>query len=172
MCRMCRSVNLYSLAADIGLSQTTVCQWLQIKGKLYHFFLQTYHSNFKKRLIKTPKLYFYDTVLACTLINLETAFQVESHYIKGALFENLMILELWKKRVYQDRPPNLFFWRDRTGYEGDIIAEWGGNIHAIKLKSGATFQNSFTKNAQYLKALMNEVKGYVAYMIQQEGLWR
>ncbi len=73
-----------------------------------------------------PKLYFYDTGLACTLLGLEKENQLETHYLKGALFENLIVLEIFKRRLNQGLPANLYFWRDRTGHEVDLLAEWGG----------------------------------------------
>lgn len=102
-------------------------QWLNILEASYLiFFLQPFHQSFNKRLIKMPKLYFYDTGLACTLLGLEKESQLETHYLKGALFENLIVLEIFKKRLNQGLPTNLYFWRDRTGHEVDLLAEWGG----------------------------------------------
>jgi predicted AAA+ superfamily ATPase len=102
-------------------------QWLNILEASYLiFFLQPFHQSFNKRLIKMPKLYFYDTGLACTPLGLEKESQLETHYLKGALFENLIILEIFKKRLNKGLPAYLYFWRDRTGHEVDLLAEWGG----------------------------------------------
>lgn len=73
-----------------------------------------------------PKLYFYDTGLVCSLLGLEKEAQLETHYLKGALFENLVILEFLKGRLNQGLPPNFYFWRDQSGHEVDLLAEWGG----------------------------------------------
>lgn len=111
--RVGQIINLTSLAQDCGISHTTARQWLNILEASYLiFFLQPFYQNFSKRLIKMPKLYFYDTGLACTLLGLEKATQLQTHYLKGALFENLVILEILKKRLNQGLPPNLYFWRD------------------------------------------------------------
>lgn len=169
--RVGQIINLSSLAQDCGISHTTVRQWLNILEASYLiFFLQPFHQNFNKRLIKMPKLYFYDTGLVCTLLGLEKESQLETHYLKGALFENLIILEIVKKRLNQGLPTNLYFWRDRTGHEVDLLAEWGGNIHAIEIKAGSTFQNDFIKNVQYFCELSKVAKGYLIYTGQQNGL--
>ncbi|WP_395462978.1 ATP-binding protein [Wolbachia endosymbiont of Cantharis cryptica] len=168
--RVGQILNLSSLAQDCGISHTTVRQWLNILEASYLiFFLQPFHQNFNKRLIKMPKLYFYDTGLACTLLGLEKESQLETHYLRGALFENLVVLEIFKRRLNQGLPTNLYFWRDRTGHEVDLLAEWGGNIHAIEIKVGSTFQSDFIKNVQYFCELSQIAKGYLIYTGQQNG---
>lgn len=173
--RIGQLVNFSSLAQDAGISHTTARQWLTILEASYiTFTLQPYHKNFNKRLMKMPKLYFYDTGLACNLLGLEKETQVETHYLKGALFENLMVLEVLKGRVNQGLPPNIYFWRDVTGHEVDLIGEWGGIIRAMEIKCGATFQVSYTKNLKYFmelgKQAENEpVYGHLIYTGAQEG---
>jgi uncharacterized protein len=170
--RVGQIINFSSLAQDCGISHTTARQWLTILEASYLiFFLQPFHQNFSKRLIKMPKLYFYDTGLACALLGLEKASQVERHYLKGALFENLVILEILKKRLNQGLTPNLYFWRDQSGYEIDLLAEWGGVIHAAEIKAGSTFQADYIKNLQYFRELSEATKGYLIYSGQQEGLY-
>jgi hypothetical protein len=124
--------------------------------------------------MKMPKIYFYDTGLACTLLGLEKEEQLESHYLKGALFENLIVLEVLKGRINQGLPPHLYFWRDRTGHEVDLIGEWGGRIHAIEIKYGATFQESYIKNLRYFMELCKRhphilLSNYLVYAGAQEG---
>jgi predicted AAA+ superfamily ATPase len=173
--RIGQLINLSSLAQDAGISHTTARQWLTILEASYIIFtLQPYHQNFNKRLMKMPKLYFYDTGLACTLLGIEKEIQLESHYLKGALFENLMILEILKARTNKGLPANLYFWRDRTGHEVDLIGEWGGGIHAIEIKLGATFQGDYIKNLRYFMKLCRNapkevVNGYLIYTGSQEG---
>ncbi|MEM7589138.1 MAG: ATP-binding protein [Myxococcota bacterium] len=174
--RIGQLVNFSSLAQDAGISHTTARQWLTILEASYVVFtLQPYHQNFNKRLMKMPKLYFYDVGLACTLLGLEKEMQVETHYLKGALFENLMVLEILKGRINQGLPPHLYFWRDRSGHEVDVIGEWGGCIHAIEMKCGATFQESYTKNLKYFMKLCKQttkksISSYLIYTGSQEGL--
>jgi len=173
--RIGQLVNFSSLAQDAGISHTTAREWLTILEASYILFtLQPYHQNFNKRLMKMPKLYFYDTGLVCTLLGLEKEEQLETHYLKGALFENLMILEVLKGRMNQGLPPNLYFWRDRTGHEVDLLGEWGGRIHAIEIKSGSTFQASYIKDLRYFMDLCAQaskaaVSSYLIYTGTQEG---
>jgi len=171
--RIGQMINFSSLAQDCGMSHTTVRQWLTLLEASYLiFFLRPFHQNFNKRLIKMPKLYFYDTGLACSLLGLEKESQIDTHYLRGALFENLVILEVLKKRLNSGLPPNLYFWRDRTGHEVDLIAEWGSDIHAIEIKAGQTFQSSYLKNIQYFCELSGTAKGYLVYAGEQTGTYK
>ena len=173
--RVGQIVNLSSLAQDCGISHATARQWLSIlEARYLIFFLQPFHENFNKRLIKMPKLYFYDTGLACTLLGLEKESQLNTHYLRGGLFENLIILEILKKRLNQGLLPNIYFWRDQTGHEIDLVAEWGDTIHSMEIKSGSTFQPDFIKNIQYFQNIAKEsshkiIKGYLMYSGQQAG---
>lgn len=173
--RIGQLVNFTSLAQDAGISPTTARKWLTILEASYILFtLQPYHQNFNKRLMKMPKLYFYDTGLACTLLGLEKEEQLETHYMKGTFFENLVVLEVLKGRMNQGLPPHLYFWRDRTGYEVDLIGEWGGRVHAMEIKRGATFQEAYIKNLQYFMKLSAQkaqipVSSYLIYTGTQEG---
>ncbi len=167
--RVGQLINFSSLAQDAGISHSTASKWLSILEASYVVFtLQPYHQNFNKRLTKMSKLYFYDTGLACMLLGLEKEQQVETHYLKGALFENLMILELFKGRINQGLPPHLYFWRDHTGHEVDLLGEWGGHIYAMEIKCSETFQKSFITNLKYFIQICRdkakeEVSGYLIY---------
>lgn len=162
--RVGQVINLSSLALDCGISHTTARQWLTLLEASYLLFLlPPYYQNFSKRLIKMPKLYFYDTGLACSLLGLEKASQVDTHYLKGALFENLVVLDLLKGRLNRGLPPNLYFWRDQAGHEIDLIAEWGGIVKAIEIKAGATFQSNYVKHIQYFRELLPSAQGYLIY---------
>ena len=168
--RVGQIINFSSLSQDCGISHTTARHWLNILEASYLvFFLQPFYKNFSKRLIKMPKLYFYDTGLVCTLLGLEKEEQLETHYLKGALYENLIILEFLKGRFNQGLPANLYFWRDRSGHEIDLIAEWGGKIKAIEIKSSATFQLEFIKNLQYFCKLSSGIESYLVHNGTQVG---
>ncbi|MDF3054789.1 MAG: family ATPase [Gammaproteobacteria bacterium] len=177
--RIGQLINFSSLAQDAGISHTTAREWLTVLEASYILFtLQPYYQNFNKRLMKMPKMYFYDTGLACALLGLEKEAQIETHYLKGSLFENLVVLEILKGRMNNRLSPNLYFWRDRTGHEVDLIGEWGGHIHAMEIKYGATFQESYGKNLKYFMQLSGE-KGkekstfaYLIYTGSQEGSYR
>jgi predicted AAA+ superfamily ATPase len=169
--RIGQVLNYSSLGQDCGVSHTTVQKWLTILEASYiTFTLQPFHTNVSKRLVKNPKLYFYDTGLACSLLGIERAEQLETHYLKGNLYENLIILELLKARLNRGLIPNLYFWRDLSGREVDIVAEWGGSIKAIEIKMGSTLQPNFVKGVNYFCSLFPQAKGYVLYP-GQEGFY-
>jgi uncharacterized protein len=171
--RIGQIVNFSSLAQDCGISHTTARKWLNILEASYIiFFLQPFYKNFNKRLIKMPKLYFYDTGIACTLLGIEKEQQLETHYLKGALYENLVILELLKGRLNLGLPTNFYFWRDKTGHEIDLVAEWGGVIKAIEIKSSSTFQPDFIKNLNFFQNLAPNSENYLLYNGVQEGMFK
>lgn len=168
--RIGQVINFSSLAQDCGISHTTARKWLNVLEASYIiFFLQPYYKNFNKRLIKMPKLYFYDTGITCSLLGLEKEWQIETHYLKGALYENLVILELLKGRFNIGLPANFYFWRDHTGHEVDLITEWGGIIKAIEIKSNITFQSDFIKNLKYFHSIVSDSRCYLLYNGTQEG---
>ncbi len=113
------------------------------------YLLKPDFNNYVKRLIKAPKLYFYDTGLACSLLNIQNAEQVSTHFLRGGLFENLVINEFIKKSFNQGVEPVLSFWRDSTGNEVDLLHYVDGKPYAYEIKSGATY------NADFLKAFPN-----------------
>jgi Predicted ATPase (AAA+ superfamily) len=132
-------LNMSSLATESGLSLPTVKSWLSILEASYIIFLlQPYHVNFNKRLVKMPKLYFYDTALVCSLLRLTTPDEVYTHYLRGGLFESMIISDLLKNRYNQTLPPNAYFWRDKTGHEIDCVLEEGQKAIPIEIKSTAT----------------------------------
>ncbi len=157
--RMCAGrtgqiLNMTSLANDCGIDQKTVSAWLGILQSSYIIYLlKPYYNNFNKRIMKTPKLYFYDTGVACSLLGIKSAEQIAIHAAKGALFENLIVSELLKKRFNAGEIDNLFYWRDKTGNEVDIITENEGKLTAIELKAGETINNDFFKGLNYFSAL-------------------
>jgi predicted AAA+ superfamily ATPase len=114
-------VNLNSLATDAGISPNTAKSWLSILEASYIiFFLQPYYKNYNKRIIKSPKLYFYDTGLVCSLLGISSADQVKTYHSKGALFENLIITELMKSRLHHGVNPRFYFWQNKTKQEIDL----------------------------------------------------
>lgn len=137
--RIGQLLNLTSLATEAGISLATCKSWLSLLEASYIiFFLQPHHVNFNKRLVKMPKLYFYDTALACHLLRLTHCDDVFDHYLRGGLFESMVIADLLKKRYHRGLPPNLYFWRDKMGHEIDCILEERGALTAIEIKSSST----------------------------------
>ena len=135
-------LNLSSLAVDSGLSTATVKSWLSILEASYIIFLlQPYHVNFNKRVVKMPKLYFYDSSLVCNLLRLTSPEEVLEHYLRGGLFETMVISDLVKNRTNEILPPNAYFWRDKTGHEVDCLLEEGSKIKSYEIKSTSTISS-------------------------------
>ena len=137
-------LNMTSLGNDCGVSHKTVAAWLSVLEAGYVvFLLQPHHQNFGKRLVKTPKLYFHDTGLAAHLLGIHDAEHMAIHSARGTLFENLVISELLKRRYNQGRTANLYFWRNNTGEEVDVVVEHGDKLLPIEVKSGQTYNSDF-----------------------------
>ena len=137
--RVGQLANFSSLGADAGVSHTTAGHWLTVLEASYVVFrLPPFHANIRKRLVKTPKLYFYDVGLASHLIGIEHAGQLSTHPLRGPLFENAVVVEVLKHRFNRGRRSNLSFFRDIHGLECDLLYENGNGMGAIEIKSGAT----------------------------------
>ena len=136
--------NASRIGSDCGLNHGTVTKWLSVLETSYVAFrLQPHHLNFRKRLVKSPKIYFYDVGLAIRLLGIETPQQLITHPMRGALFENWVIVELLKKRYNAGLRSNLSFWRSHTGHEIDLLLENGGRLTPLEIKSGQTFASDW-----------------------------
>jgi hypothetical protein len=132
-------LNLSSLANDCGISHPTARAWLSVLEASYIVFrLPPFFANLGKRLIKSPKLYFYDAGLAATLLNIESPGQLESHPLRGALFETWSVGEIAKAHLHRGRRPRLSFYRDSSGLEIDLILEHGTDVVLVEIKSAQT----------------------------------
>ena len=146
-------LNLTSLANDCGISHTTARTWLSVLEAGYIvFLLPPYYRNFGKRLVKMPKLYFYDTGLASYLLGIQSPDQLSTHALRGALFESFVVTEFLKRRFNEGQPSNMYFWRNNTGDEIDLLIEHGNELQPIEIKSGQTF------TADFLKPLLKWIK--------------
>lgn len=144
--RIGQLLNLSSLANECGISVTAATAWISILEASYIcYLLRPDFNNYAKRLVKTPKLYFYDTGLACSLLEIQNAEQISTHFLRGGLFENLVINEFIKEAYNKGAEPNLTFWRDSTGNEIDLLRTEGGKQYAYEIKSGATYSPDFFK---------------------------
>jgi uncharacterized protein len=140
-----------SLAKDTGASVNTIKGWISIlEAGFIIFLLYPYYRNFGKRVIKSPKLYFTDPGLASFLLGIKSAEQVKTHYMKGALFENLILLELLKRRFNNGKPQDLWFFRDSNQNEVDIVAE-NERLQWIEIKSARTFSADNLKTFRFLQ---------------------
>jgi hypothetical protein len=147
-------LNMASMAADCGISVTTVKRWLSIlETSFIIFLLRPHHRNFNKRLVKSPKLYFLDTGLLCYLLRIQSPEQLTTHAARGAVFESWVVTELLKNYYNRGATPDLYFWRDSTGHEIDILIDHGQELVPIEVKSGQTFASDFLKSLAYWKSL-------------------
>jgi predicted AAA+ superfamily ATPase len=147
--------NASSLANEIGVSSMTINTWLSaLQATFIVFLVPPWSANIKKRMVKTPKLYFYDVGLASYLLGIENITHIETHPLRGALFENMVILELLKKRFNAGLDSNLYFYRDNHGNEVDVLQESGYQLNLYEIKSGQTFTSHFLKGLNYLHKLI------------------
>lgn len=164
--RIGQPLNYASLANDAGVSPNTAKSWLSILESSYILYrLQPYHRNFNKRLVKSPKLYFYDTGVACSLLGIREQEQVNSHYMKGSLFENLILNEFIKRSFNRGENQQPYYWQDNHGKEIDCLLVNGERVTAVEIKSGKTMSTSYFDNLKYWQSLASlpENQEYVVY---------
>ncbi len=164
--RIGQLLNYTGLANDAGISPNTAKAWLSILESSYIVYrLQPYYRNFNKRLVKSPKLYFYDTGVACSLLGIREEDQVRLHYMKGSLFENLIINEFIKRNFNRGENRQPFFWQDNHGKEIDCLLVDNERITPIEVKSGKTVSTSYFDNLKYWRSLaaLPDDQGYVVY---------
>jgi len=143
-------LNFSQLAADAGVTHNTAKAWISILEASYLvFLLRPHHRNFNKRMIKTPKLYFYDTGLAVWLLGIREEKQLEAHPLRGSIFECWVISELVKIHFNRGLPSSLYFWRDREGHEVDVLVEKADTLVPIEIKSGQTLNTDFFRGLAY-----------------------
>lgn len=156
--RVGQLLNLSSLGADVGVSQPTARAWLTLLERSYVvFLLRPFHANIRKRLVKSPKLYFYDVGLASYLIGIEGAGQIATHPLRGSLFENAVVAEVLKHRFNRGRRSNLTFFRDSRGLECDLLYETGHGTVAIEIKSGATVASDWCRSLDQVAGLVPRI---------------
>ncbi len=143
-------LNLSQIGSQLGVSHNTIRSWIAVLEQSYIVFrLQPYHRNFRKRIVKTPKLYFYDTGLACALLRLRDRTTLSTHHFYGALFENMVIAELRKRALHTTGIADQFFWRDHKGREVDCLVEEDGAIKPIEIKAAKTLRPEFFQSLRY-----------------------
>jgi predicted AAA+ superfamily ATPase len=164
--RVGQLLNMSELSNDAGIAVNTVKSWLNILEASYIVFrLYPHYKNFSKRLIKMPKLYFYDTGLLSYLLTINTPQDLFVHFARGAIFENLIITELIKNAYHRGNAPQLYFWRDHRGREIDLIVEKGQQLIPVEIKSGVTKTMDYFRNLSYWNELSGNAPdvSYVVY---------
>lgn len=149
--------NASALSNEIGVSVPTIQEWLSVLEASYVLFrLPPFFRNIGKRLVKTPKIYFYDTGLACYLLGIEKEEQLETHPLRGVLFENMVILNFVKHRFNAGKVPHLYFYRDKSQREVDLIEERGTALYAYEIKSAKAFTKNFVQNLDYFRQVAGQ----------------
>lgn len=169
--RVGQIVNLSSLANDIGVSAKTIRNWLSVLKASYIIFeLPPFFENIRKRVIKSPKIYFTDTGLVAFLLGIHTKQQALRDPLRGGLYENLVITEIIKGALNRGIRPEIFFFRDSHGNEVDLLIREQGRIYPIEIKSAATFSINFTNGLKKFRKLAGDraTAGTILYNGEQE----
>ncbi len=162
--RIGQLLNMNSLAAEVGVDSKTIASWIGVLETSFVVFrMYPYFQNYNKRLVKMPKLYFYDTGLAALLLGMKEKDQLILHPYRGALFENLVILEILKKRYNKGVLDSLYFWKNSTGNEIDLLLDSSKGTVPIEIKSGKTITVEYFKGLNYWMNLSGVEKGFVVY---------
>jgi hypothetical protein len=144
--RVGQQINTSSLGDDVGVDSKTIGRWLSLLQMSYVVFkLNPYHRNARKRLVKTPKVFFLDTGLVCHLLGIQDPGQLSTHPLRGSIFENWVMAETLKMQMNRGERPTLSFWRTHDGQEVDLLRQRGQEIDLIECKSGQTVQPGFIK---------------------------
>lgn len=156
--RVSSEFNASSIATEVGVSSTTIAEWLSIMNASFiTFTLQPYYTNIGKRLAKKPKLYFYDTGLMSHLLGIMSPDQLDTHPLRGAVFENLIVSEMMKKAYNAGRRPSLYFYRENSGKEVDLLQETPAGLNLYEIKASMTYRKDFLNNMDYLKSAIDNV---------------
>lgn len=157
--RIAQLFNSSGIANELGVDHKTIRSWLALlEASFVIYRLQPWHINFNKRIVKSPKIYFYDTGLACYLLGLRNKEEVNIHFAKGALVENYIITEHIKNTWNNGETLNSYFWRDSAGHEIDLLLEKGNKLKIVEIKSSKTIKQNFFKELSYFEKLASNYK--------------
>lgn len=172
--RVGQVLNLASLAADAGVSSSTIREWISVLEASYIIFtLYPYHNNYGKRLIKSPKIYFTEPGLLPCLLGIESPSQLGRDPLLGNIFENMVVVEALKNRFNTGKRPNLFFFRDTRGFEIDLILEESRCPRPIEIKSGMTFTSAMVNNIEkFSKFVPDSLPPALIYAGTDRGMFR
>ena len=159
-----QEINYSSLSVETGVDVKTIQSWIGIlESSFIIYLLKPFYKNYNKTIVKRPKLYFYDTAIACSLLRIYSLDHIINHPLRGALFECLIVSEMIKKRMNQGAEVNLYYWRDKTGREIDLLIDETNRVIPVEIKAGKTIHNEFFKNIRYWMKLTGEKSGKVIY---------
>lgn len=159
-----QELNLTALGNEAGVDHKTAQSWIGVLGASFIIHvLPAHYRNFNKTVVKRPKVYFCDTGLLCSLLRITNTVQLASHPLRGSIFENMVVTELIKNRTNKGQRVDLYYWRDRSGYEVDIIADLGTKLFPIEIKSGRSIASDYFKNLEYWMNLSKAKSGALLY---------
>jgi predicted AAA+ superfamily ATPase len=168
--RISQLLNLSSLAGDCGISQPTAKAWASVlEASFIAFRLPSYHGNVSKRLIKMPKLHFYDTGLAAWLLGIRDVAQLDVHPLRGAIFESWVVSEIIKQRFNQGESNGVYFFRDKAGLESDVLVQGRKTLKLVEVKVGQTISSDWAANNQKILGLFARTKQAVACIVIYGG---
>jgi len=170
--RVGQLINYSSLASDVGVSNKTIEEWISVMEASFIIYrLPPYFENVGRRLIKSPKLYFYDTGVLCYLLGLTSWEMVVQHYSKGSIFENLIISEMLKIKNNEKKRGDLYFYRDNHGNEVDLLIKTAEGVIPIEIKSSESFNDEFLKGIRYWQKLTSSDRGgYIVFSGESQKL--
>jgi predicted AAA+ superfamily ATPase len=164
-----QELNVTAISNEVGVDLKTIQSWIGIlESSFIIYLLKPHFQNFNKTIIKRPKVYFYDTGLVCSFLRISNPIQLETHPLKGAIFETLVVIDLVKKYANKGLKPPLFYWRDKSGCEIDIVVDEENKLIPIEIKSSKTINSDFFKNLNYWKKLSNATTSILVYSGDQE----
>jgi predicted AAA+ superfamily ATPase len=171
--RISQLLNLSSLASDCGVSQPTAKAWASVlEASFIAFRLPSYHGNVSKRLIKMPKLHFYDTGLACWLLGLRNTAQLDLHPLRGAIFESWVVSEITKQRYNRGESNGIYFFRDRAGLESDVLVQGRKTLKLVEVKAGQTIASDWAANSLRIREMFARTKQAVSCVVVYGGAQR
>lgn len=168
--RISQLLNLSSLAADCSISQPTAKAWVSVlEASFITFRLPSYHGNVSKRLIKMPKLHFYDTGLAAWLLGIREVAQLDVHPLRGAMFESWVVSEIIKQRFNRGEANGVYFFRDKAGLESDVLVQGRKTLKLVEVKAGQTISSDWAANNQKIMGLFAKTKQAVSSVVVYSG---
>ena len=164
-----QELNFSAISNEVGIDLKTIQSWIGIlESSFIIYLLKPHFQNFNKTIVKRPKIYFYDTGLVCSFLRISNPIQLESHPLKGPIFETMVVVDLVKKFANKGLPINIYFWRDKTGHEVDVIIDNAGKLIPIEIKSSKTISTDFFKNLKYWNNLSKITNSILLYAGNQE----
>lgn len=159
-----QELNLSALALEAGVDMKTAQSWIGVLESSFIIYLfRPYYRNFNKTIVKRPKLYFFDTGIVCSLLGIRDIGQLDLHPLKGAIFEGMVITELLKKRTNAGLPVNLFYWRDKSGREVDVVIDEINGQIPVEIKFAKTIQPEMFRNIEYWRDISGDTKALLLY---------